>query len=47
MKVPTEKIARAVARAERYCSREKAIQIVAMNSRYSIAQVREAVEAQS
>jgi hypothetical protein len=38
-----EKIARAVARAERFCSREKAIQLVAMNSRYSIAEVRAAV----
>lgn len=40
------KIRRAVARAERYCSREKAIQLVAMNTRYSIAEVRAAVEEQ-
>jgi len=38
------KVRRAVARAERYCPREKAITLVAMNSRYSIAEVRSAID---
>lgn len=37
------KIAAAVERAARFCSLEKAISLVAMNSRYSIAQVRAAL----
>lgn len=40
----THKVAHAVARAEQFCSREKAIQLVAMNSRYSISEVREAAK---
>lgn len=40
-----EKIQRAVARAERYCSHEKAVMLVAMNSRYSIAEVKAALKA--
>ncbi len=38
-----EKVVRAFNRAARYCSREKAIQLIAMNSRYSITQVRDAL----
>lgn len=40
-----QRVQRAVARAARYCDREKAIQLVVMNSRYSFAEVREALDA--
>jgi hypothetical protein len=42
--VTAERIARAVSKAARYCSTEKAISLVAMNTPYSIAQVRAALE---